>query len=168
MKNFLIISALLSAGSIAAQPVIKLYAYSQVDTPGIVPQRDIPAEDGAAPVKKPAAVISYYIYASLSRIAAVQFSRIWIKGQWYKIRTTAAVTTPVITDQPVVKTLVPATRQKVVQVQQGDSLIAPQKSFAALKKMMSNSKLILAYTWKSKTWYIPVKKITELEPMHAL
>lgn len=168
MKNFLLISAFLSGGPLAAQPVIKLYAYSQVFTPGIVPQRDIVSENGSPEPNKPLAIIQYSIYASLTPAASVQFNKVWIKGQWYKIRTTADVTTPVITDQPVVKTLVPATTQKVVQVQQGDSLLSPQKSFAALRKMMNQSELIVAYIWKSKTYYIPVKKITELEPMHAM
>jgi len=150
-----------------AQPVTKVYAYSQSFTPGIVPQRDIAEKPGAA-FQKSHTIINYYIYLKLGSSALVQPKQIWIKGKWYKIIRSSPVKTPVFADQPGKKILVPSTGYKVLQVQPGDTLQAIGKLSGTVKKMMNNSELVIAYNWKGVTYYNSVKKITVLERVHAL
>lgn len=167
MKSFLLLVALAFIFPAGAQPVTKLYAYSRVFTPGIVRQRDIPAENGNPAASKPLAVVQYYIYAKMKTPAGVQFRQVWINGQWYAIARTSNRKTPVQIETPSPKTLVPATSQKIMQIEPGDSLTIIKKPFAALASMMKKAALILCYAWKGKLYYIPLQTIPELEKVVA-
>lgn len=167
MKNSFLAVFLLLGQAMPAQPVVKVYAYSQVITPGIVRQRDIPVENGSAPASKASAATHYYIYAVVSPAVSLQPRQVWIQGQWYTIGGSTIEKTPVQIEVPAPRVLVPATRQKVIQVEPGDSLPVIKKPSSALVKMMKQSELIFSYQWKGKLYYTPVTKITVLEKVHA-
>ena len=67
MKSLLITGLLILGKLSLAQTPVKLFVYSQVFTPGMVPQRDIPSEKGGARVNKPSATTLLYICVSWSR-----------------------------------------------------------------------------------------------------
>lgn len=167
MKSFLLLVLLALAFPAGAQPATKLYAYSQVITPGIVRQHDIPAETGNHAERKPLAAVQYYIYAKMKTQAGVQFRQVWIKGQWYAIARTSNSKTPVTIETPSPKILVPVSKQKLVQIEPGDSLAITKKPFAALASMMKKAELILCYAWKGKLYYAALQSIPELEKAHA-
>ncbi len=165
-RGFLILSVLI--GLLAgAQPVSKLYAYSQVFIPGMIPQRDISEEPGRSIIPVRTNII-YYIYVKHNNSTLIQPKQIWIKGKWYKILRAPLVKTPIYSDQPGNKLLVPSTGYKVIQLQLGDSLAAVNKLPASVIKLKLNAELILAYNWKGNTYYSSVKNISELEPVHGL
>jgi len=149
----------------AAQPSVKLYGYSQVSTPGMVPQRDIPNENGGT-VKTRIydSIISFFIYTRAS--VAIRPSQVYLNGKWQSATSLAISSTPVKSEQPVKKTLVPSTKLKVLQLLPGD-LVSNMTISSSLKKMMAVNELIVAYTWKGKKYYVPLKKITVLQPIHA-
>lgn len=167
MKSFLLVNCLVAYILSNAQMPVNIYAWSQVFKPGIIVQRDLPSENGNPPVKKPAAVTQYIIYVAHSYKEPLQLKKIWIKGTWYRVQKATVVTTPVVTEQPESITLIPATSRKVIRAEPGDSLAAQQKTFPALSSMMKGAELIAAYTLKGKTYYLPLKKIKELDPVHA-
>ncbi len=167
MKKGLILFGILIGEVVTAQPALKLYAYSQVFTPGMVPQRDIPGENGSKPVNRPISVVNYYIYLSMSPSVAIQPVEIWVRGHGFNIKKIFSVKTPVVAEGPEKKVLVRGTRQKVQQIGLGDSLVITAGSSAALQKRMRNADLVLAYSWNGKTWYGSLKKIITLPPLHG-
>jgi hypothetical protein len=167
MKRSFLIYGLLISQLVIAQPVTKVYAYSQAFTPGIVPQREIAEEPGKA-VQKSHTKINYYIYIKLGSSVTVQPKQIWIMGKWFKIIHSSQVKTPIYAEGPGKKLLVPSTGYKVLQVQPGDTLQSAGKISTALKKMMSSSELILAYSYKGMTYYSAVKKITVLDRVQGI
>jgi len=167
MKSFLIIGSLMISKLAFTQPALKLFVYSQVFTPGIVPQRDIPSENGGSRESKPAATTQYYIYVTGSPAGTVKPDQVWLNGTWHKVSKTTVVKTPVKTDIPVPKVLVPALRQQLIRIDYGNPLPAIKKPFPALAKMMAASEFIARVVWKGKFYYFPLKKITVLDPVHA-
>lgn len=167
MKRSFLIYCLLISQLVIAQPVTKVYAFSQAFTPGIVPQRDIAEGPGKA-VQKSHTKINYYIYIKLGSSALVQPKQIWIMGKWFKIIRSSLVKTPVYSDGPGKKLLVPSTGYKVLQVQPGDTLQSAGKISPALKKMINSSELVLAYSYKGMTYYSALKKITVLERVQGI
>lgn len=167
MKSLLITGLLILGKLSLAQPPVKLFVYSQVFTPGMVLQRDIPSEKEGTRVNKPSATTLYYIYASVGPAVSIYPDRVWIKGQWFKISKTTLVKAPVMSDVPATKVLVPAGYKKVVRAELGAALPAIKKPFPGLVKMMSGTEFILRFAWKGKYYYSPLKKITILDPVHA-
>ena len=92
MKNFLISIILFTRLEGTAQPSLHLYAYSQVFTPGIVPQRDIRSEDGQVAVNRPSANTQYYIYVVTASSVSILPERVWINERWYNIKSYVKVT----------------------------------------------------------------------------
>ena len=166
-RGFLIYCLLISQLGLAQPSISKVYAFSQSFTPGIIPQRDMREEPGAV-VQKPHVIVNYYIYIKLAGSASAQPKQIWIRGKWYKITRYPLVKTPVYSDQPQKKLLVPLTGYKVFQLQPGDSLQSVGKLSPIVKKMMGNSELILVYGYKGMTYYSSLKKITVLDPVHGI
>lgn len=167
MKSFLMTCYLFTTLLTNAQIPVNVYAWSQVFKPGIVVQRNLPSENGNPPVIKPATVTQYIIYVAHSYKEPLQLKKLWIKGTWYRLQKVIVVNTPVVTEQPESITLIPATRRKVIRAEPGDSLAAGQKTFPALSSMMKRAELIVVYVRKGKTYYLPLKKITALNPVHA-
>lgn len=166
MKWTLAILLTLLLQPVFSQPVIKLYGYSQETFYGMVPQRDIPSENGETRPKKPNSTINYYLYVAVNASTKITPLKIFIKDQWYEARNSKQVKTPVFIEMPFKKTLVAATKMKVLQFQKADSATVSKPS-STLKKMMKQSELILSYSWKGRIYYTTLKKITILEPVHA-
>lgn len=165
MKRCLLIAFLFMNLVLKSQPGVNLFVYSQSFTPGIVPQRDIPSESGNIPAKKPLVTTQHFIYFSISPSITVQPKKIWINGQWYSIGKSEIVKTPVKTDVPVNRILVPATKEKVTRLHPGNMLPSIKKPFAALRKMMKTTEFILCSVSGGKTYYTPLQKIIVLDPV---
>ena len=93
--------------------------------------------------------------------------KVWINGQWYKVKSYAVVKTPVNTDSPTRVQLVPSLQKKVIQLEPGDPEPAIRRPFASLAKMIRNDEFILRYVWKGKVYYRSLAKISVLDPVHA-
>lgn len=167
MKNFLITGILFIQLQAIAQPPVQLYVYSQVFTPGIVPGRDIPTENGKPVVNRPSVITQYYIYAATATSDFILPEKVWIKGQWYTIKSSKLVKTPVNTGSPDPVQLVPALSKNVKQLESGDPVPAIRKPFASLARMIRNDAFILRYVWKGKVYYRSLAKIKVLDPVHA-
>ncbi len=167
MKNLLITGILFTHLQGEAQPSVQLYAYSQVFTPGIVPRRDIRAENGKSTVNRPTAITQYYIYVVTAASVSIQPEKVWIREQWYTIKSSAIVKTPVKTDSPAPVQLVPSLQKRVLQLEPGDPAPAIRRPFASLARMIKKDALILRYVWKGKVYYQSLAKITVLDPVHA-
>jgi hypothetical protein len=167
MKRGFLIYCILISQLVFAQPVTKIYGYSQSFTPGIVPQRDIAEKPGTAN-RKSHTIINYYIYIKLAGPVPVQLQQIWIKDRWYKIISSPQVKTPVYTDQPGKKLLVPLTGYKVLQVKLGDTLTTIVTPSSAVRKMTNNSELVLVYKWKGNIYYSQLKQVTVLERVQGI
>jgi hypothetical protein len=163
MKSLFLICSLFFFGSACAQPLVKIYGFSQLFTPGMIPT-DMNDEKGRA--KRPRTNTNYYIYLSLPAKETIKVNEMRIGQQWYKLLGATSVKTPVYIEQPVKKLVVAATLNKVLELQKGDSSATVRNLL--LTKDLANAELIVSYTWKGKTFYISKQKITVLEPVHGL
>src|SRR5687767_6914701 len=97
-KGLFVIGIIISLAGIA-QPTVKLYGYSQQYFPGMVPQRDIPDENGEGKViQRPAVTTNYYVYTRTS--ALIKPDEIWVGGKWYVATGILVKTTPVVSESP--------------------------------------------------------------------
>lgn len=165
MKIGLPIIAIIISVAGFAQPSVKLYGYSQLYIPGMVPQREIPGENGGKEVRTSFTTTNYYVYIRSSVL--LQPQEIWIGGKWHAAARTLIKSTPIIGEEPQKKTLVPFTNLKVQQVELGDTLSNSLAITPTLQKMMTANDLIISYTWKGKKYYATKKKLIVLEPIHA-
>jgi transcription antitermination factor NusG len=168
MKRSLLIISFFASQAILAQPAVKLYAFSQMFTPGMVPSEDAPDENGGKRVKGPRTVTNYYIFIAADTSIKIQAREIWIDGKWDTIASLQTVVTPFISEYPRKTTLVPATKNKVQQVNIGEPLKRTVVQTALLKKMMKENEVIVAYIWKGKKYYLSLKKLTVLEIIHGV
>lgn len=168
MKGVLLIPILLVGAFSCAQPSVKLFGYSQKFVPGMVPQEDLPDENGGQPVKRPRVITNYYIYTATATSVTIVPTAIWIGGKWDTITSQQVIKSPVFTEVPEKKQLVPLTSRVVKQLNIGDTLQSPLAGIGKLKKMMSENEVIISYTWKGKRYFIPLKKLSALEPVHGL
>jgi hypothetical protein len=168
MKRCFIISFVLASQVITAQPAVKLYGYSQVFVPGMVPQHDIPGEGGGNAPKKTYVVTNYYLFMAANPTAIIWPQEIWIDGKGFKVTGPQVVKTPVIVEFPEKKTLVAATKLKVMQLALGDSLPASPKPTLTLRKLLAGNQLVIVYSWKGKRHYAVIKKLAVLSPVHAM
>lgn len=168
MKRCLIIGLVLVSQSVTAQPFIKLYGYSQVFVPGMIPQEDIPGENGERSRGRSNVVTNYYIFMAASPAAIIQPREIWLDGKGFKAINQQQVKTPVRVDYPEKKTLVPATTLRVTQLALGDSLSASSKPAKALRTLTAGNQLVIVYSWKGKRYYAVVKKLKVLRPVYGV
>ena len=153
-----------------SQPSVKIYAYSQVSTPGTIPS--IPSENGTGtekPSGRPGEV--YYIYASFSPKIKISFTEVWIHGKQYQVTSEKILSTPVYSinkdhpTQPKTEILVPATKQQVIYIAPVGEGNDKRLKAAWFTKMLNNSELIVSYLYKGRKYFIPVKKIKVLQPV---
>ena len=168
MKRCLIIPFLLVYQSITAQPAVKLFGYSQVFVPGMIPQEDISGENGGRSPEKSYVVTNYYLFIAASRTAILQPREIWLDGKGFKAIPQQQVKTPVKLEYPEKKTLVAATTLRVTQLALGDSLSASMKPVQTLRKLTTGNQLVVVYSWKGKRYYAVLKKLTVLKPVHGV
>lgn len=151
-----------------SQPAIRLMAYSQEITPGMIRAREIPAENGETGGSQENHVtLRYYIYAAISSGSAVQFTQCWIRGKAYAVAATVPEKTPVIIEQPEKRTLVPKTTRKVFRLEPGDNLSLPEKHTAYFNSLLAKNELVLEYNWKGHHYYATLKKFSRLGKLHG-
>jgi hypothetical protein len=169
-KNFLLLTLIISGLSTFAQPSVKLYAYSQVVTPGMVPKGVIDENGNTVNIKKESP-INYYIFAAYNSSIKISFGEIWIKGKFYNTEIKNVDSTPVvltnenIPQNPSKEILVPATKLKVISIVPGktkNSSLARSPSFI---KMTKRAELIVSYIYRGKKYFIEIKKIKLLQPV---
>lgn len=156
----MILITLMVSGYCGAQPEIKLYGFSQVSTPGMVPQRDL-----SVPGEKPwKAAITHYVYLSLKPSVQIQPREIWIEGKRFAV-TSSVVHAPVKLASGV--TLVPPSKSKIIELHKKDSLPALNAPSPRLKKLIRENDLVVYYSWQGRKYYGVLKKIKKLEPVYG-
>lgn len=134
----------------------------------MVRQNDAPDENGGQPIASPRFVTTYYIYTACSPITVISPIAIWIGGKWDTITSASIVKTPVMIEVPENKQLVPATKLAVKQIAIGDSLRKPMFISPGLQKMMKENEVLIYYIWKGKKYYLKLKKLVVLDPVHGV
>lgn len=160
MKKGLLTTALLFSLVMAGQPAIKLYGFSRVSTPGMVPAREF--DENGRTISKPAnESIGYFIYLAASPSLKIKPKEIWIMGKRYPVSSAPVIQSPVVTGKD---TLVKATSLKIQEVKWGNSPLNTTSLSTTVKKLTAANELVLKYQWKGRTYYKVIKKIKELEP----
>jgi hypothetical protein len=149
-----------------AQPAVRIYAYSQETTPGI-----IPVDENGRPIRSKEPLVDYYLFAAYSPAYNIRFDG--IKGQGYSVQTSKAGKTPItvtnndISSNPVTTVLVPATKLTVISLQP----ISPSGNEVKanwFREMLRKNELIISYFYKGKKYFIPFKKIKSLPPVFGV
>lgn len=168
MQKLLLILLLLSGLVSSAQPALSLRAYKQAVAPGTVPVGVSENSSPGAEVRKRIAT-RYYLYLSHSPKTAIQPQRLWIGKKAYMVEVEPVAKTPVehvnrnIPARPVTTVLVPRSSQKVVRLKPGAATEAAPLP-ASARSLIETSELVVSYTWKGKTYYKALDKITVLDP----
>jgi len=151
----------------SCQPAMKLAVYSRVFTPGIVPVRVIPDENGNRPLKRPSAQTHHYIYVSMAPDISITPLKAWIGGQSYAIKEVSPVESPVLSDDPEPRVLVNRTTDRVFRIEPADTISGLATMPAKLAKQVRENEFVLQYRWKEKIFYKTLARITVLPPFHA-
>lgn len=166
----LLLTLLLPAQLVQAQPVLKWYAFSQQSTPGMIPAR-VPRENGQPEIETPRVRTTYYIYVSLQPTAKISLEKVWIGGKQYKASFAPVDSTPVVnytyTAGSSVETtvMVPRTKLQVMQLVVDEVISQPDfKPSVQVSKMISKSALVVSYRYKGKLYYSYTAKIKALTP----
>ena len=153
MKRLYLSSILLIAMSAFAQHSIKVYAYSQATTPGM-----IPVDEQGNPIR-PKESVNYFFYTAFSPSYIIRFDGIWIKGEGYSVQTSKVGKTPVtlinntIPSDPETTTLVPATKLTVISLQP----IEPTGNIVKaswFRDMIKRNELVISYYYKGKKYWL--------------
>ncbi|HEY1115404.1 MAG TPA: hypothetical protein VGE66_17650 [Chitinophagaceae bacterium] len=168
MQKLLLVLTMFSGLVCSAQPSLSLRAYKQAVAPGTVPVGINENSSPGAEVRKRIAT-RYYFYLSYSPKTTIQPQRVWIGKKAYTIEVEPVPKTPVehinrnIPTHPVTTVLVPRTSQKVVRLKPGAATSATPLP-ASARTLIETSELVVSYTWKGKTYYKALNKITVLDP----
>lgn len=168
MQKLLLVLLLMSGLVCGAQPALSLRAYKQAVAPGTVPAGVSENSSPGAEVRKRIAT-RYYLYLSYSPRTTIQPQRVWIGKKAYTLEVEPVVKTPVehvnrnIPSHPVTTVLIPRTSRKVVRLKPGTATDAAPLP-ASARNLIDTSELVVSYTWKGKTYYKALDKITVLDP----
>ena len=166
-KLYFIFILLLFSPFVFAQFSVKVYAYSQATTRGM-----IPVDENGNPIGDKESV-NYFIYVAHSPASKISWDGIWIKGKAFSVQTSRVSTTPVtvtnndIHANPVKTILVQATSQAVTSIQP----IEPNgRTVRAswFRDMAKRNELIVSYYYKGKKYFTPVKKFKVLPPVSGM
>jgi hypothetical protein len=171
MKEKLFIAAfafLLSSCYSSSQ--VKVYAYTQPVIAGVSPKGaiDESGKEVDTPRKNRA---NQYFYFEFKPGKTPTPVAIWFKDKAWKVTANPVAATPVeIVDQQLPgqskKTvLVPATGNEVVSLSLDFSNPVPFTPSTKLKNLLADSDVVFEYTYKGKTYYKAIKKITQLNPV---
>jgi hypothetical protein len=169
-KKILLLPLIISSLCTFAQASIRLYAYSQVVTPGMAPKGVID-ENGNALNTKKEFLINYYIFAVYNSSAKISFGEIWIKGKFYNTQIKNVDSTPVISTNENIpgnqskEILVPATKLKVISIMPGKTKNSSLTRSSSFIKMTRRAELIVSYIYHGKKHFIEIKKIKLLQPV---
>ena len=159
MKKLFVLSLIVLAQQLAAQPTLKVYAFSRVFVPGMAKSREI---------AKTSNKTVYYIYVLTQAGTTIQPKEIFVKDHWYQITSYKTVKTPVNTKEAPVKKLVPASKNKVIQIELGTVLQNGSVTAEKNRKNKSTYELFISYLWKGKIYYTSLRNIKSLDPVKAI
>jgi hypothetical protein len=170
MKNLCFLFLIMVPLSGIGQQSVKIYAYSQVVTPGTIP-KGVTGENGNRVNTKKESAVNYYIFATHSASVKISFGEIWVNGKFYSVQTHKVDSTPVINinktipANPEKEILVPFTRQQVVSIVPGKTMNNVISQGAWFRNMAKKNELIVSYMYRGKKYFIAVKKIKMLKPV---
>jgi hypothetical protein len=165
MRSFLFLLLTIQAFLVGAQMKgsDKLYGYKEAVIPGMNPSYT--DENGGQKSGTIKSSSNYFIYVQSD--ARIYPSEMWVEGQPYSVAVTT-VTTPVErVDEsqpasPVVKTLVPKTTQRVIQLITSKAV---HEKFSKIGKgLAEKNELVVVYKKGGKFYYISLASLTALEP----
>jgi hypothetical protein len=165
--KLLFILLLITGSSVFCQPAIKVYAYEQDVLPGTIP---VGTDENGNSIRKAADKKNYRVFLSFKSGFLISPVEIYIRGKSFSIKGVETKKTPVgyinnnIPPKPETIELVPATKNKVVQLQVGDE---PQESKRSshLKKLTEKNEVVIEYLLKKKRYFLTVQKLRKLEPV---
>lgn len=166
MKKLVILAFLTGQYLISdAQPIVKAWIYEQEVLPGMVPDKSV-TEEKEARGKNPAAVaVNYRIYMAYNKCRKIQPEAVWIRGNYYKVRSVIDEDSPVFYESPNIITsseprlLVPRTGKKLVRL---DLVLADATEGVSYSDPNSAT---IVYSFKGKTYYKRIGEIERLEPV---
>jgi hypothetical protein len=168
MKVLFLLLALGSGLAASSQPTVKVIAFEQDNMPGTKPA-GVTDENGNS-VRKVAVKKNYFIFLSFNRSHSITPIQAFIKGNSLTIKTAPVKKTPIeftnnnIPNRPEKVVLVPATKNKVLELQLRDSQ-TPIAKTTTVQKLTDKNDVVVAYLWKNKKYYVTVKEIKRLEPV---
>jgi hypothetical protein len=170
MKKLCFLFLMTISISAISQPSIKIYAYSQVVTPGTIP-KGVTDENGNRVNTKKESPVNYYIFAAYNPSAKISIGEIWIKGKFYDSQIKNVDSTPVVNinknipGNPVKETLVPVTKLKVISIIPGKTKNSSLSRSSPFIKMTKHAEFIVSYIYHGKKYFIEIKKIKVLQPV---
>jgi len=173
MKKIWIIFLVLIPFTAISQSSVKVFAYSQTQTPGII-RKGVTDENGNPVNTKKESPVNYYFFAVYPHSASIIFTEIWLKGQFYSVETHKMDSTPVINlnenmpGKPVKEVLVPFTKQQTISIMPIKSMNSGLNQYSWFRNMSRHNELIVSYMYAGKKYFIAVKKIKVLEPVANL
>jgi hypothetical protein len=163
--------AITSFGFIQVKPPVKkIYGYKQVSIPGILPKNA--EKNGIQPTgkTKPKQNYNYWFYLKISKPEKIKITGLWIGGIAYNIKAETIDQLPVKkiiltgTKKNDTTIMVPYTKNKVMLVYPSGESINELIKTNPLKNIAMANELVIAYSWKNKTYYSTLKKLKELSP----
>jgi len=173
MKKLWFLFSILSSFAAISQSSVKIFAYSQTETPGNIP-KGITDENGNQVIKRRETPVKYYIFATHPPSVNIIFTEIWIKGKLYTVETQKIDSTPVIHVNKNMpgnlkeEVLVPYTVQQVIAIVPGSVKNKTLKRCSRISKLANNNELVLRYIDRGKKRFTGIKKIKLLEPIANL
>ena len=150
------------------QPAIKTFAFEQDNVPGTKPA-GVTDENGNL-VRKVAARKNYFIFLSFNKAYNITPTQVFIRGNLLTVTSTLNRKTPIelvnnnIPNKPQTITLVPATSNKVLEIQVNEAPGENAKS-TTVQKLTNKNEVVVVYSWKKKTYFLTLKKLKKLDPV---
>lgn len=168
-KLFIAAFAFLLASCYSSSQV-KVYAYTQPVITGVSPNTAID-ENGKNIESTRKSRANQYFYFEFKAGKTPTPVAIWFKDKAWKVNTEPVPKTPVeITDQQIpgktgTTILVPASDNEVLSLSLDFSNPVTTPPSTKIKNLLADADLVFEYTFKGKTYYKAVKKITQLNPV---
>ena len=165
-KKLSLFILLLLSLNLFSQPIIRVFAFEQENLPGTKPS-GVTDENGKR-VQKAAAKKNYFIFLSCDKAYSIAPTQVFIRNRAFTTKTTLVKKTPVqyinnnIPAKPEKITLVPATKNKVLELQLDET---PVEMTSATQKLTDKNDVVIVYLWKNKKYFLTVKKLKKLEPV---
>ena len=157
--------------AVSGQLGVKTYAFEQVSLPGTIPSGVTDEAGNPINTSKASHPSTYYIYLSHAPGSTIKPSALWIKGQPYSFRMEAVTNTPVVHETPnnpqeVTKNiLVPQTGDTVMRLMISAPINPPAALLPAETKMITDSAVVVRYSWKGKIYYAGASTVKTLAPL---
>ena len=168
-KGIILLFWLLAVSIIGYTQVKKVYAYKQASIPGTIigsDETDIKEENGDKKTGRKQN-FNYWFYLSVPGKNKIAITGLWIDRRQHEIKSEP------VTDLPVRKIIytglekndtiimAPVTVNKTILVYPGSIRNNDSKYALSLAK---TNELVIRYSWKGKTYFTTIRKITELAP----